>query len=254
MQTTAIIEKRIVKGCFTMQDFKFCIAKHLLLLYNFVIDKISGCEIMNVKPIKNYIFDFGNVIAEFDPIKLTMPYVEDKSLCKAVSEVVFDRLYWNKLDSGDITDDEVREGIRSRLKGSLADMGCRAYDNWVNTMIPVPGMHRLIKDIHNSGGKLYLISNISTGFAQSYDKVPWIKEVLDRFDGIVLSALVGLTKPNGDIFEYLLDKYELKPDECIFVDDNTGNIDGAEGVGIKGYLFDGDSRKLRECLGFDERN
>lgn len=227
----------------------FCIAKRPFLLYNYIIDKISGCEIVKGNSIKNYIFDFGNVIAEFDPIKLTMPYVEDKTLCEAVSEVAFDRLYWDRLDSGDITDDEVREGIRSRLEGKLADMGCRAYDNWVNTMTPIPGMHRLIKDIHNSGGKLYLISNISTYFAESYTKVPWIKEVLDRFDGIVLSAVVGLTKPNGDIFEYLLDKYELKPEECIFVDDNAGNIDGAEGVGIKGYLFDGDSKKLREYLG-----
>ena len=231
-----------------MQDFKFCIAKHLLLLYNFVIDKISGCEIMNVKPIKNYIFDFGNVIAEFDPIKLTMPYVEDKALCKAVSEVVFDRLYWNKLDSGDITDDEVREGIRSRLKGSLADMGCRAYDNWVNTMIPVPGIHRLIKDIHNNGGKLYLISNISTGFAESYANVPWIKEVLDLFDGIVLSAVVGLTKPDRDIFEYLLNTYGLNSEECIFVDDSKLNTEGAKYAGIESYLFDGDSEKLRDYL------
>ena len=177
-----------------------------------------------------------------------MPYVEDKALCKAVSEVVFDRLYWNKLDSGDITDDEVREGIRSRLKGSLADMGCRAYDNWVNTMIPVPGMHRLIKDIHNNGGKLYLISNISTGFAQSYEKVPWIKEVLDLFDGIVLSAVVGLTKPDRDIFEYLLDTYGLNPDVCIFVDDSKLNTEGAKSAGIESYLFDGDSEKLRDYL------
>ena len=204
---------------------------------------------MNMNNIKNYIFDFGNVIAEFDTIKLTLPYVEDKSLCETVSEVVFDRLYWNKLDSGDITDDEVRDGIRSRLPGKLGDMGCRAYDNWVNTMTPVPGMHRLIKDIHSKGGKLYLISNISTGFAQSYDKVPWIKEILDLFDGLVFSAVEGLTKPHKDIFEYLLNTYNLNSDECIFIDDSKVNADGAKSAGIESYLFDGDNNKLREYLG-----
>lgn len=199
--------------------------------------------------IKNYIFDFGNVLAEFYPDRLTAPFVEDSEIRKMVSDVVFDRLYWDKLDDGSISDDSVRAGIRSRLVGDLGEIGCRVYDNWIKTLTPVPGMEKLVEDIAKTDKKLYLLSNISTGFADGYSEVPWIKDLFSRFDGLVFSGVVELVKPNADIFEYLLKEFDLKAEECMFIDDNAANIKGAESVGIKGYLFDGDAGKLRKYLG-----
>lgn len=198
--------------------------------------------------IKNYIFDFGNVLAEFYPDRLTAPFVKDEEDNKRIREVVFDRIYWDKLDSGDISDEEVKKQIRSRLPEKDGDVACKVYDNWVNSMTPVKGMDKLISDIHNSGKKLYLLSNISTYFADNYSKVLWIKELLDKFDGVVLSGKIGLTKPNKEIFEYLLNTYKLNANECLFIDDSPLNINGAKNAGIEGYVFDGDVQKLREFI------
>lgn len=198
---------------------------------------------------ENYIFDFGNVLGEFYSEKLTAPYVKNEDAKKRIADVVFDRIYWDRLDEGTITDDEVKAGIRSRLPEEEYDVACKVYDNWVNTLTPVANMQNLVCDIKKSGKKLYLLSNISIGFANSYSKVKWIKELFDNFDGVVLSGPIRMVKPNKDIFEYLLEKFNLKADECIFIDDNQNNIDGAELVGIKGYLFDGDASKLRKFLG-----
>ncbi len=63
--------------------------------------------------------------------------------------------------------------------------------------------------------------------------------VFDLFDGLVFSGPLGITKPSKEIFEYLLDKYNLKAEESVFIDDNAGNVTGAESVGIKGLLFKG---------------
>ncbi len=199
--------------------------------------------------IKNYIFDFGNVLAEFYPDRLTAPFVKDEKMKKIISDIVFDRIYWDKLDSGSITDDEVRAEIRSRVPESLGDLACRVFDSWISTITPVENMQQLIYDIHKTEKKLYLLSNISIGFANSYSKVKWIKELFDCFDGLVLSGTVGMVKPDGDIFEHLLKKFNLKADECLFIDDNEKNIQGAKSVGIEGYLFDGDAMKLRKYLG-----
>jgi putative hydrolase of the HAD superfamily len=68
------------------------------------------------------------------------------------------------------------------------------------------------------------------------------------FDGLVLSGEINIVKPNAEIFEYLLSKYNLNREECIFVDDNKANITGAEKAGIKGYLFDGDAEKLHTAI------
>jgi len=198
--------------------------------------------------VKNYIFDFGNVLAKFDPFKLTEPYVLDKEKVKYISEVVFDRLYWNKLDDGTITDEELKKEVRKRLPEELGDVACRVYDNWINTLTPVEGMHELISDMHKQGRKIYLISNISKGFADYYSRVPWIKEMFDCFEDLVFSGVLGMIKPDKEIFEYLLKKHNLKPAESIFIDDSEKNINGAVAVGIEGYLFDGDVKKLRNYL------
>ena len=58
-----------------------------------------------------------------------------------------------------------------------------------------------------------------------------------------------MVKPNSNIFEHLMKSFKLKANECLFIDDSQKNIDGAKKVGIDGYLFDGDAKKLRNYLG-----
>lgn len=190
--------------------------------------------------IKNYIFDFGQVIVKFDTEYMTSVYVNDYEKVKMVEVVVFDRLYWDKLDAGTISDEEVKQGICNRLPENLRQIACEVYDNWYRNLLFIEGMPELLKDIKSNGGKLYLLSNISIGFAENYSSVPEIKEVLDMFDGLVFSGPIGITKPDKEIFEYLLNKYDLKAEDSIFIDDNINNILGAESAGIKGYLFNGD--------------
>ena len=197
---------------------------------------------------KNIIFDFGNVLAEFYPEKLTRACVKDEQSIKLISDVVFDRLYWNKLDDGTISDDEVKTEILKRLPDNLHESAVSVYDGWVKNLTPVKGMCELVKDLKKSGKKLYLISNISIGFAESYSSVPWISALLSEFDGLVFSGPLHLTKPGKEIFEYLITSHCLNKEECIFIDDSELNINGAKAVGIPGYLFDGNCENLRSTL------
>ena len=199
--------------------------------------------------IKNYIFDFGNVLAEFYPDKLTAPYAKDDESRKIISDVMFDRLYWDRLDNGTISNDEVKRKVKERLSPELYEMACKAMDNWVMNLTPVEGMQQLVKDIKKTEKKLYLLSNISIEFAEGYKDVEGIKELFDMFDGLVFSGPIGLVKPKKEIFNYLTEKYQLKNDECLFIDDSIKNINGAKECGIVGYLFDGDAEKLRKYLG-----
>ncbi len=199
--------------------------------------------------IKNYIFDFGNVLARFYPDELTAPYVADLPKRSVISRVAFDRLYWDRLDQGTLSDDEVKKRITIRLSEEGARLGCLAYDNWVRNLTPVKGMEELVKQIHQKGGKLYLLSNISQKFAAEYKEVEWINRLLGLFDGLVFSSNLKLVKPQKEIFEHLLSAYSLDPAQCLFIDDNKGNIEGAKKAGINGYLFDGDAQRLKEHLG-----
>ncbi|MBO5408587.1 MAG: HAD family phosphatase [Clostridia bacterium] len=198
--------------------------------------------------IKNLIFDFGNVLGQCYADCLTGAYVEDVNEKNLIRDTVFDRLYWDRLDRGAITDEEVIAGFCSRLPEELHEDARIVYENWVNTMTPVPGMSRLIRELKRKGYKLYLLSNISVGFAETYHTVPWIRSLFEHFDGLVLSGTIKMAKPDREIFEYVLDQFHLKAEECLFIDDVHKNLDGARLVGINGYHFDGDVSKLRNYI------
>lgn len=197
---------------------------------------------------KNYIFDFGWVLVRFDSRYMTKKYIKNEKDCSLAHEVIFDRLYWDRLDDGTITDDEVKEGIRSRLPENLWEGACKAYDNWYYNLPFIDGMVDLIKQIKANGGKLFILSNISIGFAQNYKNVPQLYELFSLFDGLVFSGPLHITKPDAQIFEHLLSEYNLKAEETLFVDDSEKNVTGARAVGISGYRFDGDAAKLRKDI------
>lgn len=73
-----------------------------------------------------------------------------------------------------------------------------------------------------------------------YDFLQW-------FEGIVVSGDEKTRKPFADIYEILLDRYGVNPEEAVFIDDSLTNVEGAEIVGINGIHFQG-TDQLRETL------
>jgi putative hydrolase of the HAD superfamily len=165
-----------------------------------------------------------------------------------VCKEVFDFSTWCRSDAGEITTEEMKTAFCSRLPAELHEIACAVYDGWIGNMTPIDGMRDLILDIKRSGKPLYLLSNISTPFAETYTEYPMIAELFSHFDGLIFSGPLHLTKPDPRIFEHVLNTYHLTADECLFIDDSKLNVDGAEAVGIHGYLFDGDAARLRRYL------
>ena len=195
--------------------------------------------------LKNVVFDFGNVLVRYDPAYMVGKYVKDEADAALLREVVFDRLYWDKLDAGTVSDSEVLEACKKRLPERLHKISGEIYYNWIYNLPEIEGMNGLLLHLKSKYGMpLYLLSNISVYFAEHAGEIP----ILSHFDKCVFSAVCGKIKPNRDIFEYLCAECGLEPGQTVFVDDNPGNIAGAEAFGIKGYLFDGETKKLKKYI------
>lgn len=195
--------------------------------------------------IKNVVFDFGQVLVYFQPSYMVGAYVSDEEDKALIEEVVFDRLYWDRLDSGDISDEEVVSAIKTRLPERLWDVSEKIYYSWIYNIPEIEGMSELIDRIKNRYNvKVYLLSNISNYFASHSEEIP----ILKKLDGCVFSAPIGIVKPNREIFEHLCKAYKLSPEETLFIDDRADNIEGAIRCGLKGYIFDGDVNRLRDYL------
>ncbi len=195
--------------------------------------------------IKNVIFDFGQVLVHFEPSYMVGVYVSDKDDKALLEEVIFDRLYWDRLDDGTLSDEDAVLAIKKRLPDRLWDVAEKIYYNWVDNIPEIEGMSELIDRIKTRYGvKTFLLSNISKYFASHANEIP----ILNKLDGCVFSGPIGIVKPSREIFEHLCVKYKLSPEECLFIDDRADNIEGAIRCGFKGYIFDGSVERLRDYL------
>ncbi len=99
----------------------------------------------------------------------------------------------------------------------------------------LPGMRDLVLELDAAGVPLYAITNFSGEFWPPFRERE--ADVFDRFRDVVVSGDELLTKPDPAIFRLALDRFGLRAEECIFVDDRADNVAGAEGVGMRAVLF-----------------
>ncbi|PQV50509.1 putative hydrolase of the HAD superfamily [Jejuia pallidilutea] len=64
-------------------------------------------------------------------------------------------------------------------------------------------------------------------------QIPFYEAFKECFDAFYLSHEINLRKPNTDIFNFVLNTHQLKPENCVFIDDNAENIETANNMGIK---------------------
>ena len=194
--------------------------------------------------IKNIVFDFGQVLVKFVPAYIVAQHTADPQTARLIEDVVFDRTYWNRLDAGEVSDDEAVLAFRSQLPSCVCDLGERVFRSWIDHIPPIEGMWELVAAIDARGIPLYLLSNISPHFAERADEF----SVLRHFKKCIFSGLCHMTKPDGGIYRHLLRECDIRPEETLFIDDSPQNIAGAEACGIHGFLFTGDVDALRAHL------
>lgn len=193
---------------------------------------------------RNIVFDFGQVLVRFDPAAMVAQDVKDEADRALVTNVLFDRKLWDRLDAGTITDEEVLAAARAALPARLHAAAERIYRDWPYRLPEIEGMRALLRDLKARGKRVFVLSNISKYFAAHTDGSP----ILAETDGCVFSSLCGFVKPDPAIFAYICEKHGLLPRETVFVDDNAANVAGGRAFGLQTYLFDGDAAHLRETL------
>ncbi len=196
------------------------------------------------KSIKNIIFDMGNVLLDYDP-EVCLDYFLEKEADRAIiRRELFEGPEWEQGDLGRLTDLErfykVRERVPERLHGALKSCAV----DWTMCMRPVQGMKEFCDRQKEEGRRLYVLSNASSSF---YDYFPRFAD-FSYFDGIVVSCDIHMIKPDERIYKYLLEKYQLLPKECFFLDDREENVEAARRTGMRAAVFDGDIEAVKRCI------
>lgn len=185
--------------------------------------------------IKNIILDMGNVLLDFNPrkaVELFFDTEEDKQL---IIKELFHGPEWGAGDYGTITNEERYDLVKERVPVNLHGRLQQCVREWFITMTPLPGADEFIHKIKEAGYSIYILSNACNGFYEYFPKFC----PLDFFDGVVVSSDLHIVKPDPRIYEYIMQKYNLKPKECLFMDDREDNVAAAINAGMLGYVFPG---------------
>ncbi len=111
----------------------------------------------------------------------------------------------------------------------------------------MPGMPELLAELDSAGVPLFAITNFSGEFFPPFRvKYP---DMFDRFRDIVVSGDEKMMKPDPAIYRLALDRFGLKAEEAVFVDDNRDNVAGAAALGIHAILFTDEPALRAELVG-----
>jgi putative hydrolase of the HAD superfamily len=181
----------------------------------------------------NLIFDLGGVVFSWNPAQIiekvfTLP--DEQSLIKAK---IFDHADWLDLDRGTLDRSQaIRQAVRrtefplERIEALFAQI---PY-----ALVPIPQTLELVQEVKRAGHKLFVLSNMH---AASFSRLENEYPIWHLFDGRVISCDIKLIKPEPEIFNFILNEYQLRPEETIFIDDTEENVRAANQIGITTIKF-----------------
>ena len=183
--------------------------------------------------IKNLIFDFGKVLVDYDFESFFKSYIPNAERCQAVTSILYNERVQQILDREDKPFDELMEEIIGNNKEYEPEIRyfMAHYPDVVKG--EMEGMSDLLKQLKSEGYKFYGLTN----WCNKVHRTMAQYEIFQLLDGYIISSEEKVIKPEPEIYHRLFNKYNLKPEECIFADDRVENIVGARNVGMNGIIF-----------------
>ncbi len=183
--------------------------------------------------IKNIVFDIGNVLTYYTWEKHIRSFGFAEEIYERVVKATVLSPKWNEFDRGVMGDEAVIDllvsndpGVEPQIRRMMADVG--GLVSRADYAIP------WIQELQSRGYRVYYLSNFSFKAGRecrhALDFIPYA-------DGGILSCEEKLIKPQPEIYLRLLEKYDLKAEECVFLDDLEANVEAARAQGFEGIVF-----------------
>ena len=185
--------------------------------------------------IRNIIFDVGKVLIGWEPHQTMIEMGFSKEARDTIQREIFDTGLWKEEDRGVIKGVELEDYFVAHAPEVEQEirMFCR---HAVDSVTPMPYARDWITALQKAGYKVFVLSNFGEASQEKAVELGAIN-FLDLVDGYIFSHMVHEIKPEPQIYRILLERFGLKAEESVFLDDVEINITGAEAVGIKGILF-----------------
>lgn len=193
--------------------------------------------------IKNVVFDLGQVLLEWNPRNLLRNFTDNEEDLDLL-EIICSSDEWERLDEGTITKEEVFEKVSKRLPDRLRNICKEFIYHYAEYLVLNDDICEIAIKLKENGYNIYVLSNTDEA-----DYLELQTRYIGKYiDGYLISAQEKMLKPNKEIYLRLFEKFNLKPEECFFIDDKEANIIGAQKVGMIGHVLDRDKYGTTKLL------
>lgn len=192
--------------------------------------------------IEAVVFDFGGVLVRTEDrkprsqlaVRLGMTYDE-------LSALIFDSPSAIQAMKGEISAEEHWRAVQNSLGVSDADIQQVRVEFWAGDILDeeLANFLRALRPRF----KTALLSNAWDDLRQLLEEV-W--QIEDAFDQLIISAEIGLVKPNLDIYQRMVADLGIEPSQAVFVDDFLHNVEGAQAAGLQAIHFRSHDQALVE--------
>ena len=186
----------------------------------------------------------GNVLLDFNPDAVLDEFCSSEEEKDVIRKELFEGPEWMMGDRGDIKDSDRFDLVKVRVPEKYHEALKNCAYKWDLCMKPLPGAREFCEAVKDQGYGIYVLSNASDLFYKYFPNLL----PLDFFDGVFVSSDYLMLKPDLKIYKTFLEKYSLRADECLFIDDREENVEGAKKAGLNGFVFDGDYLKVADHL------
>jgi putative hydrolase of the HAD superfamily len=191
--------------------------------------------------IRSVIFDVGNVFVRWSPSEVIWRSFDlepgsEENLRRV--EAIFHSPVWISLNLGQLTQLEAEAAYQTQL-GLTRDETAKLFFHVIDHQELIDGTEAIARRLKQAGYQvLGLTDNVQEIVAHLKSRYQFWK----LFEGAVVSAEVGLIKPNEAIFRHMIEMYGLTPSQTVFLDDVQANVDSARSIGMEARLFTTASR------------
>lgn len=189
---------------------------------------------MTTEPATNaVVLDVGGVLMDWDPRHLFRKVIEDEGQREWFLAEVCSPQWNRRQDEGRSWADAVAEAAARHPEH---EPWIRTYDErWIET---IAGLYdetvEVLRELHGSETPVYALTNFS---AEKWLLACEHYELLNSFDGVVVSGEESVAKPDPDIYRLLVKRFDLDPPRTFFTDDLKVNVDAARAAGIDAEVF-----------------
>jgi len=195
---------------------------------------------MKSQNIETIIFDFGGVVLDIDP-QITIKEFQKlgfKEVAKTQSKEFIEDII-RKFERGIYTPEVFRKRLRAFLELDVSDQ--QLDDAWNALLYDIPAERIEILEQLKKNYKMLLLSNSNEIHYDLYVRDLQLRFGYREFDELFHKAYFSfdlhLSKPDPEVFEFIMYQHDLDPSKTLFIDDNEMNIEAASKLGLRTYLL-----------------